>query len=391
MRRRLGLVLVAVSLCGSTIAVAQRPKMVPGTGQGLVSPTEVLDREYGDLVRLLDRYRGEESGALDEIGAFWTRLYTTDRDTIPMLIKRLPLSLAPRAEMALTDLAFGAFSTNQVKQANWYLDTVEDFFDWTLGKSVEGTDADHARQFRFANDWYKAMIWLRFARMERAELAHALERAEWRFHGDPEVHLARASYEELEFTRLRGERRSDPRKPTGGRQSVELTAREVRAVHFYRDLIRRDPKSAEGRIRLAYLMMFRGDGQRAEALTLLMEAYDLAGKPPLSYLAALFAGDIEERGHRLDAASVWYRRAIAACPRAQTARLAYSHLLLDRQDDIRIAQNALRPLIGGPQPKADACEPDPWRMYEFGPAWRLNALLDSLHKQVHEPAEKSAS
>ena len=61
-----------------------------------------------------------------------------------------------------------------------------------------------------------------------------------------------------------------------------------------------------------------------------------------------------------------------------------------QNDDVRAAQSALRPLIGGPNKISDACEPDPWRIYEFGPAWRLNGLLDSLHKQVREPVEKSS-
>jgi hypothetical protein len=395
MRRRLVFLIVALSLCGSAFAPAhaQRPKSDVGNGQVVKSTAEILSDRYSQLLSLLERYRADDAKALDELGQFWFRLFATDREMLALLIKRIPVSLAPLAEMSLTDVAFELFQTNQVSLANLHLETVEAFFDWTLrtadAAAEAEADAAHERQFRFANDWYKAIIWLRFARLDLDELPRILERARWRFPGDPEIHFSSAVFEELAFTRLLEESRQDARRRSGGRQSTELTMREARAVRFYRDAIRLDPKNAEARIRLAYLFMMR-DGQREEALTLLTEAHDLAKQPPLSYLAALFAGDLEERRHHANEAGLWYRRAIADCPRAQTARLAYSHLLLMQYDDVRPAQNALRPLIGGPQPKSDACEPDPWRMYAFGPAWRLNDMLDRLHKEVREPLEKSS-
>ena len=117
---------------------------------------------------------------------------------------------------------------------------------------------------------------------------------------------------------------------------------------------------------------------------LLKEARAIDSKPPLGYLAALFAGSIEEARQHPDAASSWYRKAIDDCPRAQTARFALSHLQLDQQGDMQGAQDTLGPLVAGPPVTADGCEPDPWRVYDFGQFWRLHEHLEQMRTMVRE-------
>ena len=48
------------------------------------------------------------------------------------------------------------------------------------------------------------------------------------------------------------------------------------------------------------------------------------------------------------------------------------------------AQNTLRPLIGGPPATLDACEPDPWRLYDYGQGWRLPGQLARMREMVRE-------
>jgi tetratricopeptide (TPR) repeat protein len=382
-RRLLPIVVVAAALCAPPgVAGAQRPK----TGPNVKSQVEVLDEEYGTHLRLLERYRIDDDGALRDLMSFWTRLYKTDRETISVLIEQLPAGIAPLAEMALTDLALDAFTRGDTKLAGMYLETAERWINQVL---KTGNTAARDRQLRFARDWYVAIIWLRFARFERQRLPSILERARARFPDDPDVLLSSGTYEELELTRARVERQIDRRESQARKDMIDISRRTLLATDYYRQAIVRDPNAAEARIRLAYVLMSVGDREREEALALLQEARTLVSQPPLGYLAALFAGAIEEQRKQLPAASLWYRTAIAACPRAQTARLAYSHLLLDQEDNTRSAQNTLRPLMGGPSRDDGVCEPDPWRMYEFGQAWRLNALIGAMRKQVRESTEKS--
>jgi hypothetical protein len=386
----LSLVIVAASFCVPPAAAAQRPKGNAGNGQVVKSLAEITAREYSELESLLERYRARDERVMADLAHFWTTLYVRYDDDIPRLIRRVPVSLGPLAQMALTDLALDAFHTGDTGIANRHLQVVEQFLDWMF---TLDTRADaHARQVRFANDWYRLISDLRFARVELEKLEVVLARARARFPIDPDILVNSGTYEEFELGRLYAVRRQ---AQSGGKQvrmPIDLTARELRANDYYREAIKADPQHAEARIRLAYLLMrMERDSHHDEALTLLKDARAIETKPPLGYLAALFAGMLEERREQFDAAALWYRTAIADCPRAQTARLSLSHLQLDHDDNMHVAQNTLRPLIGGPPPQDNACEPDPWRIYPFGQAWRFDDLLEQMRKWVREPVEKSAS
>jgi tetratricopeptide (TPR) repeat protein len=308
-------------------------------------------------------------------------------------MQRVPVEMAPLAEMALTDVALLTFENeqtgNQTRLANRHLATAERFIDVKLKSLIHWGDAARDRQIRFELDWYKAIIWLRCARLELAEENAIIDRALRRFPNDPEILLSAGTFEELGFTRSHIETSGDRRRQGSREKFVETAARRQRAIGFFREAIRLDPNAAEARIRLAFLLTMLGDSRREEAMTLLKEARAIESNPPLGYLAALFAGSVEEERKQWEAASTWYRTAIADCPLAQTARIADSHLLLDQYDNMRPAQNMLRPLIGGPSAKHVGCEPDPWRQYDFGQAWRLNDQLDSMRRMVREAPQTS--
>jgi tetratricopeptide (TPR) repeat protein len=352
---------------------------------------EAADEAFKTYVRLLERYRVDDEGAARDLASFWTEMHATHRDAVPLLLQRQSIRLALLAEMAFTDLALDAFTREDVPRGNAHLEAAEHLIDVELAKPSPGERQAAAReqQRRFARDWYHAVIWLHFARLEGGQVPAVLRRARDRFPDDPELLLSSGTYEELEMTRLTIERHTEPRENRGGQLQMDRVRRSLRAMADYRQAIAMDPTAAEARVRLAYALMRTGDHQREEALTLLHQARAIDSKPPLAYLAALFAGAIEEERKQFPAAGVWYRTAIATCPRAQTSRLAYSHLQLEESDNLRAAQSTLRPLIGGPPRPDSVCEPDPWRLYEFGQAWRLDALITAMRKQVREPAEGS--
>jgi tetratricopeptide (TPR) repeat protein len=201
------------------------------------------------------------------------------------------------------------------------------------------------------------------------------------------VLLSSGTFEAMELTRKRIER-ALIREHANSLGLFSWQVQLVRAIGYFREAIRIDPNNAEARLRLAWLLYTNQSLEFDQELTLLNETRALAPKAPLSYLAALFAGRIQKELKHLDAAAGWYRTAIAECPLAQTARVGLSHVQLD-QNQIVAARNTLRPLSGGTPREDGMCEPDPWRIYEFGQSWRLSDWITAMRKFVREPAESS--
>jgi tetratricopeptide (TPR) repeat protein len=354
-------------------------------------------QEIDTYLRLLDGYRAYDETVARALGNFWEKLELEGPSATDRLAKLVPIELGPISQMALTDLAFGAFLRDKKLVADTHLALAQRWIDFNLMKTVADR-IQHERQLRFARDWYHAIIWLRFAHAEAGHAAQILRVAREKFPDDPEVFLSSGTFEAMQLTRMRVEsgrpRKRAPlpfsniRLPPNDQPASFQTTGSL-AKQYLNKAIQLDPNAAEARIRLAYLLDSDGSQQFEEAARLLNEAHAIDPKPPLSYLAALFAGDVEERREQPDAAAGWYRKAIADCPRAQTARLALSHLQLRLKEGFPGAQNTLRPLVGGPPPEDGVCEPDPWRTYEFGQSWRLTELVVRMRRYVREPVEGS--
>lgn len=386
------MLVVVAALCLSDLRAQERTR-----DPVLTQPPSDKPDTY---LRLLDGYRLHNETSARELGDFWEQLESHGPSATDGLAKRIPIELGPLSQMALTDLALAAFVRNAKGVANTHLALAQRWIDFNLTRSANDP-SQQQRQLRFAHDWYHAIIWLRFARAEGPEADAILAAARLKFPDDPEVLLSSGTFEAMELTRMRIEARPPPSRPApSGLNSLQssfvpafalngLRMRVLKAAKYFQGAIDLDPNAAEARIRLAYLICIEGPTRYAEALKLLNEAHTIEPKPPLSYLAALFAGDIEERQEHRDEAAHRYRQAIADCPRAQTARLALSHLQLQLKEGLAGAQNSLRPLIGGPPDQDNVCEPDPWRTYEFGQAWRLTDLITTMRKYVREPAEGS--
>jgi tetratricopeptide (TPR) repeat protein len=339
--------------------------------------------------QLLDGYRRYDDAVARELGVFWVHLETENEKAIAPLMAGTPREQWPLSIMALTDLALAALECGDKEIGNRHLSVAQRWVDQIPVRSA----GPSTPLTRFARKWYLAAIWLRFARAEPEEASRLLERAQVLFPNDADVLLSSGTFEAMELTRRRIERGSA--KPVGRGQvtghNYALRAPElqlIKATHFFQDAIKIDPNNAEARIRLAWLRFVSESLDYTGALTLLKEARALAPKPPLSYLAALFSGRIEEQLKHVDAADVWYRTAIADCPLAQTARIGLSHIQLDKNEAVA-SRNTLRPLIKSARRDDYVCEPDPWRIYEFGQAWRLTDWIAVMRKDVREPLEGS--
>jgi len=346
------------------------------------SPEDKFNEKYGTYLELLEGYRAYDADKARKLGDFWEKL-EPDHGAVYAMIHLTPLALAPLSQMALTDLAIDAYGHKQGWVGSEHMSVAEQWITYTLAMTSRDPNAP---QRRFARNWYLAAICLHFSRGDGPRVKKFIDRALELFPADSDILLAAGSYEDLEYNR---DRREHPRRHARTQEDVvELQQEVVRAMRYYREAIRLDANNAEARIRLAFLIHNAMPSHYDEAMTLLKEATAQADKPPLSNLAALYGGLVEEHAGHLDEASRRYRNAVAICPRAQTARLALSHVQLD-QDLRQSAQNTLRPMTG-PLPQQDnVCEPDPWRLYDFGQAWRFDDQIRLMRRQVREPAEGS--
>ncbi len=341
-------------------------------------PVRVLDKATEEAyAHLLDRYRADDPNVIIDLRNFWAPVYSDqvmDLEEARLIVHAPPDDRVALAAMAQTDLALAAMHLERRALAN------QDLF--IAGLLIDRLE----RQPQFAREWHHAIICLRMGQGDEHDARELLRRASERYPDDPELLLIAGIADEMTAARMR----FDPRLSRGGTHASEALIERnrfiVTAISTLREAIARDSQAVEARIHLAYLLSAQGEHAREEALTLLREASALAANPTLKYLAALFAGDIEEKRGDLAAASISYRTAIATCPRAQTARLAFSHVQLNQFGNEQPAQNTLRPLISGPPPADDVCEPDPWRIYRYGHAWRFAELVKALRKEARQMA-----
>lgn len=353
-----------------------------------------LDKLTEDEYRLLlDRYRADEPNVMIALRAFWASVYSADvmnAERVHLLVQAPPEERVALAAMAQTDLALAAMDTGRQELANQDLLVADWLVERLMQLAASPESRNRDRELRFARDWQYAIICLRMGQGDEYGAEKVLRRATDRYPDDPELLLFAGTIEEMSAARLR----YDPRMARGAlhksEAGLERNLHIVAAMASFRRAIARDPQAVEARIHLGYLLS-EEEHARTEALTLLKEASALAANPMFKYLAALFAGHLEEQRGDPEAASLSYRTAIAACPRAQTARLALSHLQLTQYENERPAQNTLRPLNGGPPPPDDLCEPDPWRLYRFGQGWQFNELTQSMRRQVREPVRANGS
>jgi tetratricopeptide (TPR) repeat protein len=156
----------------------------------------------------------------------------------------------------------------------------------------------------------------------------------------------------------------------------EARAHLERARRSLRSAVAAEPSLAEARLRLGRVAWRLG--ATAEARSALEEV--LAREPPArtAFLAHLFLGRLDEEAGRFDDAARAYEAALALDARAQSARLALSHVRL-RLGSPGAARGEVETAVAfaGLRP-----EPDPFWLYPWGPSVGVQARLEALRQEA---------
>jgi tetratricopeptide (TPR) repeat protein len=148
----------------------------------------------------------------------------------------------------------------------------------------------------------------------------------------------------------------------------------------FREALALAPETLEARLRLGKLLQ---DGPHAiEAEPLLAAAEAAATDDRQRYLARLFLGRAQERLGRSDEAIRSYRRAFAAWPDSQAARLALAHAL-ERSSGPAASRGLVQTLLD-PIRRPDA-RPDPWFVYPVGPPGLAQAAFNRVFERQSGP------
>jgi tetratricopeptide (TPR) repeat protein len=158
----------------------------------------------------------------------------------------------------------------------------------------------------------------------------------------------------------------------------DVRSEQELALALLRQILRNDPPAYTARLRRGRLLWLRRRHEQAEAeLRLAGEAPE----PETRYLAELFRGGVREERQDANGAAEAYRRATAALPKSQTARVALARLLLLAGRAEEAGAQVLGPLAG---PWSTDVHDDPWWLYTFGTWPEAEKLFDVLRRRVAE-------
>ncbi len=151
------------------------------------------------------------------------------------------------------------------------------------------------------------------------------------------------------------------------RNETERAFMRSTASQHFRDALRIDPNCAEARLRLAHMLLTRGD--RAEARREIERLLETADHPYIRSLAWLLVGLVAESDKDLRSAANDYANAVrAADPYAQSALIALAYVA-HREGEARDAATLLQRAFLRPLPRADL-----WAAYLY----QLTQLSDTL-------------
>ncbi len=158
------------------------------------------------------------------------------------------------------------------------------------------------------------------------------------------------------------------------RHSRQARDAQQRAEQLYRGALQRQPALAEARLRLARLLLCRGES--AEASSQLRQLLEAPAAPRIEYLGNLFLGRLHQQAGRLDEAIACYGKAVAQYPSCQVARLALADGLA-QHGDVELSAEALGELSSRRREVDWAM--DPWWAYPDGPYEEAVDYLKRLH------------
>jgi tetratricopeptide (TPR) repeat protein len=261
--------------------------------------------------------------------------------------------------------------------------------DWPRWAYIEKTLASdeiiraHA-QMRL--DTYVLTAWILQTQVDVSELESHLHRARDLFPRDAEIWLASGSAEELQ-ARVEIMRHADPRmNPSRLYDMRQMMRREhlTKAESYYREAIALDATLTEAHARLGHVLYELA--RLPEARLALTRARELTQTHPddaqenvIAYLASLFLAGVADASGNGDEALTAYEEIVKRWPGCQSGHVGLSRAF-EARGERSLALGALQPLWS--EHASRRCPSDPWWLYDFGQAWRIDARLTSLRARV---------
>jgi len=317
---------------------------------------------------LVERYRDDPVGAATELRRWDARAVERQIARIDSGMRSGRAAIMLHTERALGDLATGRQEMGELH----------------LGAAVAHLDrlSDGGDDFR--RRWHVGVAAYLLLSLDPLSAEGIVRRAVETWPEDPDVLLVRgAVHEFLASIPLPAapdaafEPQSSTTRRDLRRERADRRRRRERAAKAYRRALVSDEGHVEARLRLGRILQI--DGKDAEARRELTWVIDHAGKPDLTYLAALFVGRMDEEAGDLKAAEARYRLAAGALVGAQAAVVALSHLLGQR-GDARSARSVAH--AGLAAQRRLSTDSDPWWFYPQGRPVFVEALIASLRHEA---------
>jgi tetratricopeptide (TPR) repeat protein len=217
---------------------------------------------------------------------------------------------------------------------------------------------DPARD-EIVRSWYRVTIAYQ-QRIQQYEVGH-LERALELFPDDAELSFFNGCLHETFASRRIQSVFHGVSLPKGVTFNIGSERSELRlAEASFRRALERGPDLAEARIRLGHVLGLIG--RHSEAADELRRAISTTGDPLLLYYGHLLLGSALDASGDRERARDAYERAALLFPRAQSPRLALSHIA-NRSGDRRAALDAIQSVMGPPADEFD--RKDPWWTYHM--------------------------
>jgi tetratricopeptide (TPR) repeat protein len=397
MIRRRRLVIVA-----ALIAVALGLGSPPACAQGVTSPYLQIVWRYraGDTVGAVTDAAalptfGLRARVLRDLGAHICETLGSSRDcdalrrTAPALFRARVAPMLrvvfPAAVLLHLHTSSSLGVTGARDASELHREIVEELLDRMGPIEADLEPAESARFREFRRHAYLLVLWMLQSAIEVSDTEANLRQALRAFPGDADLLLVSGWVEETKarpaFLRDGYAVRSLS-TATGGQRGWmerERTFRLTRAAAIYRQCLAARPALAEARVRLGRVLLLQNRLDEARATLTSREA--AAGTPRHRYLAALFAGAVDERALRVAAARTHYEAALRAWPTGQAARVSLSRLLA--RDGNRAGAAALIAALPADPGRLEESA-DPWSWYDLGQAWQLEAAFLALLKGLHE-------
>jgi tetratricopeptide (TPR) repeat protein len=242
----------------------------------------------------------------------------------------------------------------------------------------------------FVRRWYEAMASLAQSENRWDEALAWAQQGLREFPDSVEMLLVQASIEEMQgaIEKTRGapgavrERNDSLLDPDAKRSRAERLHRRKVREHFENaqralgEALAADASLPTLRLRLGRVAWRLGE--TAEARSAFLDV--LARKPDAAtaFLAHLFLGRLDEDAGRLDDAAASYEAALTLDPRSQSARLALSHVRLQRGDATGARAEVEKAVgEGGRRP-----QPDAFWLYPWGPSVGVRGRLEALRQEA---------